>query len=267
MHTKTILILTALLACAAAQGAVIVSGADALTWYDVNTISGHGSSLSGSTLNVTTSTATDGTNIAFANFTPQTLGVGYSIILSFDLTVTAVPNQDNNFRFGLFNTGGTLRTSDATGNNPPELRDDLGYKYRIASGSNTQSRYYFTNGGGSYTALTSNLGTQTQLGSDVVSSFPSNSTSSLKLELKNLNGTDIFVGAYLNGNLLDSGRTATAATFTFDEVAFSMRAFSGSAGYSISNLTISVVPEPSTVALLAGLIALGGVLWRRRLLQ
>jgi hypothetical protein len=256
-------------AVTAASAQTIVSGANALTWYDINTNSGHGSSLSGGTLNFTSSTAADGTNIAFANFTAKTLAVGESITLSFSLTVNSVATQDNNFRFGLFYSGGTLRTVDATGNNPPETRNDLGFKYRLAthpsSSSGRVSRYYFTNGGETSTALTSNNGTQTQLGGDVGPGVVlSNTTRSLALTVARVNATDVTVGAFIDGNLLDGGRTmANSPTFTFDQIAFSM-VNTNEVGYSISNLqVVTAIPEPSTYAALAGLGVLGLVIGMR----
>lgn len=264
----TLALASALLLTASAGAQIVVNSASDLTWYDINTNSGHGSSLSGSTLNITSSTATDATNIAFANFTSQTLGVGYSISLTFTVTAGTVANQDNNFRFGLFNSGGTLQTADAAGNNPESPRNDLGYKYRLStdpsSTSGNQSRYYFTNGGGSATALTSNKGTQTQLGNNVGTGvILSNSSKDLELKLTNTDGTNIKMEVFIDGTLQDNGRTVAAATYTFDQVAFSM-ANTNSVGYSISDLQVTAVPEPSTYAAILGALALAGVALRRR---
>lgn len=254
-----------------AHSAVVVNGANAVTWYDINTNSGSGSSLSGSALNITSSTATDASNIVTGYFTSQNLGLLANdsyISLTFSITVGSVADQNNNFRFGLFNSNGLQLTADAAGNNPPNARNALGYIYRIAtdpsSTSGNISRYYSTSGGGSATALTSNNGVQTQLGVDVgTGTILSSTTRNLEFRITKTNATDVLLGAYIDGNLLGSGRAVTGANMVFDQMAFSM-GNTNSTGYSIDNLQVSVVPEPATWALLAGSLTAVMVFRRRR---
>jgi len=57
--------------------------------------------------------------------------------------------------------------------------------------------------------------------------------------------------------------SANVPSYTFDSVAFATDTNAGNS-VTFSNVTVSAVPEPSTFALLAGMGALGFILYRRR---
>jgi hypothetical protein len=66
----------------------------------------------------------------------------------------------------------------------------------------------------------------------------------------------------LNGNPFGSTLNVTSPVATsFDGLMFSQ--ITGDA-YTLDNVTVTAVPEPSTYALLAGFMTLGLILWRRR---
>lgn len=89
------------------------SGVNSARWYT----GGLGSTASVSSSSGLTLDASSGKATAMAYFNPTTLGVGETISLSFNYSFGAIANGDNNFMFGLYDSGGSYLTQDNLGFN------------------------------------------------------------------------------------------------------------------------------------------------------
>lgn len=218
------------------------------------------------------------------------LAVGESLTASFDLrlvgpagTLFADANGANNqLRFGLFYSGGGTRViSDNFGS----ASYPGGAAYNFASqdgyaslttlheqGKNSdgsQASTSIRDRTGSNTALISTTTGYTTLGSSIVPpvTFQIDTTYTGSMTItRTASGVDISV-AYTGGafgtNYAFSRSDTTDAVFQFDMLAFHVNSNVATA-FTLDNVAVSVIPEPSTYAALAGLLALGFVAWRRR---
>lgn len=75
---------------------------------------------------------------------------GDTILLSFDFRILNVPptNSANDFRFGLFNNGGTVVTADLGGDDTL-VDDDRGYNVTLSTGGSQDSARLYNDGGNS----------------------------------------------------------------------------------------------------------------------
>jgi len=113
-------------------------------------------------------------------------------------------------------------------------------RYRINTAAASVSMYYSTNGS-TWTSITGTTSTFSTGASSYT--FASPTTNSKSIALTSLN---IGVGSsvYLRWDFNTTG--------------------SSSQGLGLDNVSVSAVPEPSTYAAIAGVLALGGVMWHRR---
>lgn len=246
-----------------------------LGYYITNTSTGATSAVSGGSLVIegaNTNSLNFGTAVvkSFSTFDLGNASVGQYIQLAFSVTMTAVPNQNNGFRFGLFENPNAALTGNITGGNPPALRETAGYVARIGTGTSTVSSI------GSYTATSlqgpsgSNEGTFATV-SGPTFGLAAASTTFFWLELEKDSATPgqeyqirVLQGATadrsLASSLVDNNLGSLAAS-TFDTVAFNLVA--DNTDVTFGQIGLSVVPEPSTgLLLIGGLTAL--VLLRRR---
>lgn len=202
-------------------------------------------------------------------FTPKTLAVGETIQLSYNITFTNADSAANAFRVGLFNSaGGTVFTSDQSATTSSGLYSYQGYfetqrvtltnagsAYQRSSTTSQSSLFSVTNA--------QNIGSPTSLGAtngvsyDAMISLTRTGASSMRLdsqfgnqELQSFEDTDTIANTF-NAFAFQIGNTSTdpviPTTMTFTE------------------LTVSVVPEPTAAGLLlSGLAVAFGFFGRTR---
>jgi hypothetical protein len=238
-------------------------------WYVGGSSGATTSAATGQLVTTTGTSAGANTNLA-AYFTtsgsPQTLLVGETVTLSFSVSFAGasfVPAADA-FRFGLFNSGGNRVTTDLTTGNGADAAFNswTGYSAWVPVGNVTStsaairertgtSTTLYAGGANpplatvAYTANTLQLST-TYTGNLSITRNTSNSTISFDL-----------------GGVTTSFSDTTGNYFTFDSVAFfgTGGAFGTNGTFTLDNVSVSVVPEPST-ALFAG-VGIGFLLINR----
>ncbi|MCH8513978.1 MAG: hypothetical protein LAT83_20315, partial [Kiritimatiellae bacterium] len=143
-------------------------------------------------------------------FTATTLSatVGEALQLSFDMRFTEAPASNiYGFRFGLFNSNGTLMTqSNPNGNSQPTVQDDdFGYYIRMATGPATATTELIREPAGNNPlggpvvpgeAILTNSATPTRIEDQLVHNFV--------FTLTRLSGGDIGLSVLMDGNLIGS---------------------------------------------------------------
>ncbi len=183
------------------------------------------------------------------------------IQLSLDYRYATNSTLDNTFRMGLYSSGGTRSTADANNFNANAFSNWTGYQSRYTFGTNSSTRYGVTersNGANNLfglgnTQITPNV--QPSQGNDTNTWY----SATLKFTLTN---STILIDASYAGQVISRTDSVTLWT-NFDSVVFGASAPIGS--YDIDNVlvTSSIVPEPTTVAML-GLSGLALVAYRLR---
>jgi len=291
---KRLLTLTTFLAVAAnAQAAVILNDnftsgttyndrqslSDSASWYVQN--KDNGASLS---INNTAGTLTYSKGTASANmwgyFTDSgTLGltnVGDSITLSLTFTGTTTGSDiaTNAFRLGLLNSGGgaTRVEADVSGNLVAETAFNGWDGYAVfltprPEGNSQSVDSSIQKRTGTNDQLFSSSAF-TQVGSAVNNNIQVGSTSRTLVFTIEKTGADAvsLIASYAGSEILNV--TDSSSIFdSFDAFAFSN--FNGASSVdpiTFSNISVTTaVPEPSTYAILAGMMALGLVMLRRRM--
>ncbi|MDF3056962.1 MAG: hypothetical protein K0R17_1177 [Rariglobus sp.] len=230
---------------------------------------------SGGTLNQAT-TGMTGLTYFTASGSPVSLGVTESIKLTFDVSFATTGNSAAGFRSGLFNSG-TRMTGDSFGvSNAAFTGSYAGYLGGVntAAASNNILRFYER--GTSTTLIGGSIGTgYVQLGASGGGAFKTFAASSIYTGTLTITRTDIstvsvslsYTGVF-TGDSVSSTQTATVVDTAGLTTSFDTLAFSNTAGssYTLDNIKIdyTAVPEPSTYAALAGVLALGVVALRRR---
>ena len=218
---------------------------------------------------------------------PVSLASGESIKVSFDLTPLTTPSAgDNNFRFGLLNSGSARLTSDANPNlivegygvfvNPDGSRIHMREKTNT-SGPLFSSLTYWSSSKGIHLPEEENIVamtagntyaielTVTRLGNDSLQfdfAMTAGSTYAIDLTVTRLgndslqfdfamtDGTDSVFASFTPGNL---------ANVTYDFDSFGIGWITESGAGLIDNVKVSVIPEPGSVGLLGfgALVAAG----------
>lgn len=206
-----------------------------------------------------------------ANFEAVELAdIGYSMTLSFDFRITGTGDAKEGFRFGLFNSMGTLQTADATsGSSSSNAADDQGYFARISVGSESQARLSEDKASGtSFMGGTdlSNHATDTAFGGIdddlthtavfTVTRMASTNSAGEPLDIPVL---ELLIDG--TKNMIDIDGDRASPRWTFDEVGFA--GTNRQVNFVIDNVSVDyVVPEPATISLMI----LGGIsaLWKRK---
>jgi hypothetical protein len=221
---------TTLLAVAALTGATLSSTAQT-TIYDVD-FDTNGPNWGGAT--------GPGENIA--TFSGNSAGVsGDAGNLSIDLT--GLTTEDNSYGTGIF------FQEDATGlATSSDLSDYVLTFDAMASGLSSSSSTFYLQLGFGETSATETIGS-------AVSISLSSSYQSYSINLSTITFASGLTLAQLNGEMQFKIYTSNAeSTFGLDS----------DNSITFDNITITQVPEPSTYAALAGMMAIGAVMLRRR---
>jgi hypothetical protein len=192
-------------------------------------------------------------------FPATTLGapVGSQLVLGFDFRFTSAPgNNADGFRFGLYNSNGTVVAADGSANSD----NDFGYLASIGTGTGSGVDLFRETSNGSAgelgtgidrtsvkTATLSNVSIADQL-----------KHSALFTLTRTVAGVDLDVS--VDGISRATGSHNTAPFTTFDEIVMSHNA---AFGYNIDNVLLDV-PEPAATTSLLPLAAAVGLAGRRR---
>ena len=236
----------ALTALPAARAAVIVDG---ITFSTItsSTTTGRMEVTGGSSLAAygATGTATNDTQSVYTQFAPVTLTVGQSVRVEMTMTNLNFLTSAAGFRLSFSNMPAS--TTDVTYANPNWASGTRqGYNLWVPTVSSGASEYHeffdLQNplsglgpnnpllGGGGATFLPNGSG-----GTTIVFEITRNSLTSVQLS-----GS---VGATQLATITDN----TSPYFTFNTLQFGVRSYNSGYGFTVDNIT--VVPEPSTVAL------------------
>ena len=198
-------------------------------WVLANTNEGTEAQATGNGVSINPGSSTsDAGNFVIVPFPAVTLEKdGDYIAMNFTLTVKNVPAQDNNIRFGLFDSGNEVLSEDSPGRDHTSLRDDAGYVFRVATDPSDNfgkvSRYYVSEGKGQTAALTSNIGFQRQLGDENLTGVFLNNQSKKVEFILTRQGDKLDFKVSFNGNLQTDGRVVDAPpTFRFNQAVFSI---------------------------------------------
>lgn len=189
-----------------------------------------------------------------------TIAQGETLQLSFDYRFHEVANGAGLFRFGLYNNGGTATTAD----NVPSDNNDFGYA------STTNPGLDSANG----TVVNSEIAGDASLGGATPNGLVSVGSAGASVNVgTTLPGSALFsitrnlddsisLSSSINGQSAASGTITTSPlTYTFHQVVIGL---GGTASdFSVDNVNVSVIPEPSCL-LLSALGVAAGVGHRRR---
>ncbi len=199
--------------------------------------------------------------IGFFGATAQSLAVGDSISLSFDVRFTTLPaNQNNAFRFGLYNSQGTRQLDDAAGSTPSfnGRVGDAGYYAGLNFGIGTNSSAFFreVDTGGVLVGGTEVVGVGSNFASVVVDLLPHN----LRLIVsRTAVGLDLSY-SYDNGTPVVRSDT-TPITTAFDTIVIGQGSAVNPFYIDNVNVVYTPIPEPTTAAVLLGMAC---IVLRRR---
>lgn len=200
-------------------------------------------------------------------FTPKTLAIGETIQLNYNITFTNADSAANAFRIGLFNSAsGTIFTSDQSATTSTGLYPYQGY-------FETQ-RVTLTNAGSAYqrSATTSqaslfsvtnaqNIGSPASLGASNGVSY------SAMFSLTRTGASSMRLDSQFGNQTLQSFEDTDAITDTFNAFAFQIGNASTSpvipTTMTFTELSVSVVPEPSAAGLLLSCFVAGFVFFGR----
>jgi hypothetical protein len=190
---------------------------------------------------------------------------GDSLTFSFTLASGSFRSSENHtFRYAIGNLGnptavtGIPVTTDLSSTTPLASGTRQMYQFSAAQGATTGFNALVS---GSTSPVHDGSGiTLAGLSNDSIAQNVSDFTVTLTFTRTS---TGLDINKSYNGNVTTSSLADTNAVYTFNNLAFSMNN-PDTVGFTLDNVTVTAVPEPSTYALLAGFMTLGLILWRRR---
>jgi hypothetical protein len=198
-----------------------------------------------------------------AYFTATTLDIGDSITLSFDFSYAdAAASAGNQLRFGLFNSGGSQVSADGA-TSDSAFNDDAGYGSFYSLQTTEGSGGYSIRGrtGGNDTLWSASTGgLDTLLVSDDSDISAVDTTYSASFTITSTASGELTISSTINGQTIEYTDTA-ASTTTFDMI--SIYAGGANGALTLSNMSVTLIPEPSTFALLTSLGVFGFSIVRR----
>jgi hypothetical protein len=259
--------------------------ADRAAWYVMSpnstALATSSGGSNGTPFTVTQPTGSTSSMAYLAHWSPVSLQVGQKMTVSLTASFAGLPTTTG-FRLGIFDSKGTLISSDATSPNQTSesttFAGDTGYAWTgngsLAIGTASTGALYNTGERTTLTAtnLFSAAGDFTPLGSSngTNAGFANGTQYTFSMTFDYQAANNLVMSTLLSGGSYGAGQVSTAVTdttpsaTTFDY--FIIRVANANAFESITfhGLEISVIPEPSTYAALLGLGVLGLVALRRR---
>lgn len=220
---------------------------------------------SGGSSNTTTGVVTSGASVnsAYGLNSSSTVDAstasGFTIV--WDVASASIGTVDGPASNGWF-FGVTTSTSTGGSGLYNNSNQALGIRLLGSGGSGTDMVFVQDSDGAGGPQLTSSLGVAVSTAASYEDGF------SISLTVNNDDSWSAF-STGLSADFSTSGTLDTTASgFSYADVADSLVAYSSIQGlslsYTVDNVTLSAIPEPSSFALLAGLIGLTSVLIRRR---
>lgn len=202
----------------------------------------------------------------FKQFTPTTLAVGETLQLSFvytGFTLQPATLTNSHFRIGLFDTSNTFTSNQGL---TPWSTTNEGYTMGVGTGSATATSNFFYRSGNAGIVSTGapsvGLGTADTL---QMSSTPLPVT--VNYTITRQSATEMLIAGSFTQNSVTYTLTSDLVTLsanyvdTFDTLFIGYGTSAIGRGFTIDNVNLSVVPEPSTATLL---LALGAFATFRR---
>jgi hypothetical protein len=193
-------------------------------------------------------------------FTSTTIAVGETLTFSFTIDSRSLRlSEDNSFRWSIGNIS-TAVNADFSSAEPFSGGTRRNYVFSAATGTSVA----FNQHSAGFSSPV-NGGTVTAISGITASNFAASSTDAFSISVsftRTVTGLSIsrnFGGSISSGSFA----TTNGNDFVFNTIAFSLNN-AGDYGFSLDNVSVSVIPEPSSFAALAGLGALGFVSARRR---
>ncbi len=212
------------------------------------------------TLERTGSTSVGFNPHSVTTFAPQTLGIGDTIILTFNFQSLGGASATG-IRFGLYNSGGTNLGNDIAGAPPATgstFQNDLGYSVFAPHQQVSNVTLYHRPTNSTNNTLQVAAGANTiVVGSGIQGTATDTATVyTASLAINRFNSTSFNLAVNYAGTSFSENYTPAALTDTYDTL--SIFGITGqNQAFTIDNVRVEVIPEPSTVAMLGvGMLAL-----------
>lgn len=268
-----------LLALSAAGATLSGQMLDVSNWVVTDTSAG-GAGVSRSASGIVyTGSMNDGFAAGKLSGTATIAAPGESVSLSFKVSLAGIADQSNGFLFGLYNSAGTTPTADITGNNNGDFRDEYGFTVRLHTGTaNGQNRLDVMNSAMAVTGANTLTTFNSAVALTTAQTQPGGIKAAATTYTITLNILGTVGGLDISGSIFDGTTTRAlpntdgsvtsysgfGGSIAFDTVAFGLNNAVGTQTATISDLSVTAVPEPSTYAAILGLLALAGVARRQR---
>lgn len=192
---------------------------------------------------------------------PASLAVGEKMTLSFDLTYATNSTSAGSFRFALLDSGGERISADMTGMQDSAFESYTGYAsfYALSSTNNlTSGNRIRQRNSGNDQLWTS--GAFTILDTTTTAATAIDTVYSASLELDYISPSLMRITTVVNGDSFTYDDSTPLTSF--DTISMYSNGTNGAIG--ISNMLVTVIPEPSATTALIGLLAITASITSRR---